>query len=81
LLDACRELLSASPVFVLLNVYTTVLTRGRIEKEAELLRLWLREMLGESRVAVTAGELALEDGAGRRISASVFGRAAFTHPR
>ena len=34
-LSVCGEVLSASPVFILLNVYTTVLTRGRIEKEAE----------------------------------------------
>lgn len=77
LLAACRKVLSASPAFVLLNVYTTVLTQGRIEKEAERLRSWLQEMLGESQVAVTAGELALEDAGGRRISASVFARAEF----
>ena len=75
LLGACGKVLSASPVFILLNVYTTVLTRGRIEKEAEALRAWLKEMLTKFRVTITAGELALEDGALRRISASAFARA------
>jgi 23S rRNA (cytosine1962-C5)-methyltransferase len=75
LLGACGKVLSASPVFVLLNIYTTVLTRGRIEKEAEQLSLLLKEMLTKFRVTITAGELALEDGARRRISASVFARA------
>ena len=74
LLSACGKVLSASPAFILLNVYTTVLTRGRIEKEAEALRGCLKEMLGGLRPTITAGELALEDGAGRRISASVFAR-------
>jgi hypothetical protein len=77
LLDACGKVLSASPVFILLNVYTTVLTRGRIEKEAEALRAWLTEMLGDLGPTITAGELALEDAARRRISASVFARAQF----
>ena len=75
LLSVCGKVLSASPVFVLLNVYTTVLTRGRIEKEAEALCGWLKEMLGDFRPTLTAGELALEDGSRRRISASVFARA------
>jgi 23S rRNA (cytosine1962-C5)-methyltransferase len=75
LLSVCGKVLSASPVFVLLNVYTTVLTRGRIEKEGEALRGWLKEMRGDFQVRITAGELALEDGARRRISASVFARA------
>ena len=81
LLGACRKLLSASPVFVLLNVYVTVVTQGRIEKEAEQLRLSLREMLGKSRAKTTAGELALEDAARQRISASVFARAEFERGR
>lgn len=75
LLEACAKLLSAEPVFVLLNVYATVLTQGRIEKEAEELRRHLKEILGKSPVTITAGELALEDAAHRRISASVFARA------
>lgn len=77
LLEACANLLSASPVFVLLNVYATVLTRGRMEKEAEELRRYLKEMLGRSLLAITAGELAIEDSTHRRISASVFARAEF----
>lgn len=75
LLSACGKVLSASPVFVLLNVYTTVLTHGRVESEAERLRVSLKEMLGKFRGKITAGELAIEDGSGRRISASVFARA------
>jgi len=80
LLGACGKVLSASPVFILLNVYTTVLTRGRIEKEAEELRAWLKEMLRDFRPTLTAGELASEDGARRRISASAFARAEFVLP-
>jgi len=76
LLGACARLLSAAPVFVLLNVYTTVLTQGRTEEEAERLRSYLKEMLRAFRVAaITGGELVLEDAARRRISASVFARA------
>ena len=75
LLEGCAKLLSDSPVFVLLNVYATVLTRGRIEKEAEELRGYLKEMLLKSPMTITAGELVLEDSAHRRISASVFARA------
>lgn len=75
LLAACGKLLSNSPVFVLLNVYATVLTQGRIEKEATEFLRYLKEMLQKSLEAITAGELALEDVRRRRISASVFGRA------
>ena len=78
LLDACRNLLSASPAFVLLNVYTTVLMQGRIEKETESLRSWLNEMLAGFRTEITAGELAIKDGAGRKISSSLFARADFS---
>lgn len=77
LLAACGKVLSASPAFVLLNVYATVLMQGRIEKEAEGLRSWLKEMLRVFRAMVTAGELAIEDPARRRISASVFARTEF----
>ena len=75
LLAECGKLLSDSPVFVLLNVYSTVLTQGRVEKEAEALRRYLKEMVQESQMTISAGELALEDAAHRRISASVFARA------
>jgi 23S rRNA (cytosine1962-C5)-methyltransferase len=75
LLSACGKVLSASPAFVLLNLYTTVLTQGRIAKEAEELCSSLKEMLRGFRVTIDAGELAIEDPAGRRISASVFARA------
>jgi 23S rRNA (cytosine1962-C5)-methyltransferase len=83
LLSACRTVLSSSPVFVLLSVYTTVLTQRWIAKEAEALRSCLREMLRGfgAAVAVTAGELAIEDAGRRRISASVFARAEFRRQR
>jgi 23S rRNA (cytosine1962-C5)-methyltransferase len=77
LLTACAKLLSHSPVFVLLNLYVTVLTRSRTETEAEQLRSFLEHMLKQSPATITAGELTLEDPAGRRISASVFARATF----
>jgi 23S rRNA (cytosine1962-C5)-methyltransferase len=76
LLGACREVFSASPVFVLLNVYTTVLTQGQSKRNAEKLRLALKQMLRDFKMTITAGELVLEDAAGHRISASVFARAA-----
>ena len=75
LLAACGNLLGDSPVFALLNVYSTVLTQGRAEKEAETLRHYLKEIPQESRMTITAGELALEDARHHRISASVFARA------
>ncbi|HEV2194556.1 MAG TPA: class I SAM-dependent methyltransferase [Candidatus Acidoferrum sp.] len=75
LMAACGKLLSDSPAFVLLNVYSTVLTKGRIEKAAEELRRHLKKILQELQVAITAGELAIEDSTRRRISASVFARA------
>ncbi|PYT73575.1 MAG: SAM-dependent methyltransferase [Acidobacteria bacterium] len=74
LLEASGKILSERRVFVLLNVYATVLTHERMEREAEGLRSHLRRMLGESGITITAGELALEDAAGRLISASVFAR-------
>lgn len=77
LLAACRKVLSASPAFILLNVYTTVLTQGRSGREAERLGSRLKQMLVEFRVTITVGELGLEDAAGRRISPSVFARAEF----
>ena len=75
LLEACGKLLSDSRAFAVLNVYSTVLTQGRVEREAESLSRYLRETLQESQITITAGELALEDAARRRISASVFARA------
>jgi len=80
LLGACGKLLSASPMFVLLNVYTTVLTQERIKKETKNLHSLLDEMLEKSHTKITVGELALEDAARRKISASVFARAEFPNP-
>jgi 23S rRNA (cytosine1962-C5)-methyltransferase len=75
LLAACGKILSPSPVFILLNVYTTVLTEGRAEKEAEQLRSCLKKMPSAAHMTISAGELMIEDTAGRKISASVFARA------
>ena len=80
LLGACGKLLNDSPIFVLLNVYTTVVTQGRTEKEAQQLRAGLRKMLERFRTTVSCGGLALQDAAERRISASVFARAEFGSP-
>jgi 23S rRNA (cytosine1962-C5)-methyltransferase len=77
LLGACGQLLDESPVFVLLNVYTTVVTQGRTEKEAQRLRAALQEMLERYRATVASGDLALQDATHRRISASTFARAEF----
>jgi 23S rRNA (cytosine1962-C5)-methyltransferase len=75
LLHQCRKLLSSSPLFVLLNTYTTVLTRGQTAKEAAQLHAFLKEMLADYHVTITAGELGFAAPAGRHISNSVFARA------
>jgi 23S rRNA (cytosine1962-C5)-methyltransferase len=75
LLRQCRKLLSPSPLFVLLNTYTTVLTRGQTANEAAQLHSFLKEMLLEYPCAFTCGELILSDSAKRQISNSVFARA------
>jgi 23S rRNA (cytosine1962-C5)-methyltransferase len=75
LLRASAKILNPSPLFVLLNVYTTVLTQGRMEKNVEELRSCLDEMLKGHRLTIAAGELILKDAAGRKISASTFARA------
>lgn len=77
LLRQCRELLSPSPLFVLLNTYTTVLTRGQTATEAAQLHSYLQEMLRDYPTAttITSGELCLADSANRQISNSVFARA------
>ena len=75
LLRECGKVLSASPAFVLLNVYTTVLTRERIENEARRLSSCLKDMLSASRAMITSGETGFADLAGRRISGAVFARA------
>jgi 23S rRNA (cytosine1962-C5)-methyltransferase len=75
LLVACEKILSAAPAFVLLTVYATVLTRGRMEKEAEDLRGSLKEMLVKRRMPVSAGALVITDTEGREIVASVYARA------
>lgn len=77
LLRECGNVLSKSPAFVLLNVYTTVLEHGPTGQEAAALVARLKQMLVKVRPTITTGELALEDSARRRISASVFARAEF----
>ena len=75
LLHECRKVLSPSALFVLLNTYTTVLTKGQTATEAAQLKSFLTEMLQGFSANLTAGELYLCDSAGHRISASVFARA------
>lgn len=75
LLRQCRKLLSPQPLFVLLNTYTTVLTRGQTAAEATQLHTFLQGMLRDYPATISSGELFLSDAAGRQISNSVFARA------
>lgn len=75
LLNQCRKLLAPRPLFVLLNTYTTVLTRGQSEGEAAQLYFFLKEMLADYQATIIAGELGFSGPAGRHISNSVFARA------
>jgi 23S rRNA (cytosine1962-C5)-methyltransferase len=75
LLRQSRKLLSPSALFVLLNTYTTVLTRGQTANEAAQLHSHLQEMLRDHPATFTSGELFLTDSANREISNSVFARA------
>lgn len=75
LLRQCRNLLAPAPLFVLLNTYTTVLTRGQSANEATQLLSFLQEMLVDYPAELSAGELFFADRAGRQISNSVFARA------
>jgi 23S rRNA (cytosine1962-C5)-methyltransferase len=74
LLAASAKVLSPSPFFVLLNIYTTVLTQSRAHEEAEALRTHLKQMFKQSQPTISAGELLLHDSAHRKISSSVFAR-------
>lgn len=80
LLRECRKLLSQSPLFVLLNTYTTVLTRGQTAAEAAQLRSFLQEMLRDYPAKLRSGDLVLNDTANRSISNSVFARAQIALP-
>jgi 23S rRNA (cytosine1962-C5)-methyltransferase len=75
LLRQCRKLLSPAPLFVLLNTYTTVLSRGQTASEATQLLSFLQEMLVEYRAELSAGELFFADAASHQIPNSVFARA------
>lgn len=75
LLRQCRKLLSPQPLFVLLNTYTTVLTRGQTAAEVAQLHSFLQAMLRDYPSTISSGELFLSDAAGRQISNSVFARA------
>jgi 23S rRNA (cytosine1962-C5)-methyltransferase len=75
LLGECANILSKSPAFVLLNVYVTVLSQARTEEEAESLCTCLQDLLKPFPMSISAGELAIQDAAGRRIHASIFARA------
>lgn len=80
LLSQCRRLLSANPLFVLLNTYTTVLTRGQTAREAAQLQRFLAEVLQNYCAEIRSGELFLSDSAGRRVSNSVFARVTIASP-
>lgn len=75
LLRQSRKLLSPQPLFVLLNTYTTVVTRGQTAAEAAQLHSFLQEMLRDYSATISSGELFVSDAAGRQISNSVFARA------
>lgn len=75
LLRLCRDLLSDPPRFLLVNTYTTVLTRVQAEKQARELRCHGTALLTGHAATTTSGELVLLDSGGRKISASVFARA------
>jgi 23S rRNA (cytosine1962-C5)-methyltransferase len=75
LLRQCRKLLSSAPLFVLLNTYTTVLTRGQTASQATQLLSFLQEMLVDYPAELSAGELFFADRGGREISNSVYARA------
>jgi len=75
LLRESRKLLSPALLFVLLNTYTTVLTRGQTATEAAQLHSFLQEMLRNYPVTITSGELVLTDYAKRQVSNSVYARA------
>ncbi len=75
LLGACAQVLGASSAFVLINLYSTVLTEERIPKEANQLAVHLTRMLTNLCPTINSGELAVKDSEGRKISASVFARA------
>jgi 23S rRNA (cytosine1962-C5)-methyltransferase len=80
LLAACAQLISLQPVFILLNIYTTVLTQSRITQDAEALRSSLQNMLSALTNApppITTGQLLLQDAAHCQISASLFARTEF----
>ena len=77
LLRECRKLVLSSPLFVLLNTYTTVLNRGQTAVEATQLHGLLGEMLRHSTAHIASGELFFADAANRRVSNSVFARATF----
>lgn len=75
LLRACRRLLTPSPAFVLLNLYTTVLSRTRIDEDMRALRARMEELLIGFSMKTSVGRLTLQDSAGREITASIFARA------
>jgi 23S rRNA (cytosine1962-C5)-methyltransferase len=75
LLQRCREVLSAAPLFVIINTYTTVVTRDETKADAMRLSAMLGEMLEGYSAKIQAGELALADSNGRKITQSIFARA------
>lgn len=75
LLRECQHLLSATPSFILINLYTTVLTQRETAEEITMLNNSLTRVLAGYAAVRTSGEIVLQDSAGREIPASVFSRA------
>ncbi|HUE75691.1 MAG TPA: class I SAM-dependent methyltransferase [Chloroflexota bacterium] len=68
LIDACREVLTDDPLFVLVNAYA-------INFSSVMLGNVLAELMAAHRGTLTVGELALaESGNGRLLSTGIFGR-------
>lgn len=75
LLRDCRKLLSDAPSFVIVNTYTTVLSRGSTHRDATKLRDSLGTLVADRSMRIEAGELQLIDSGGRKITQAVFARA------
>lgn len=76
LLRDCEKLWSDTPLFVILNMYTTVLTRGETEHDAANLARSVSAMVAGRGASIETGDLALVDAGDRKITQSVFARAA-----
>ena len=68
LLSLCKQVLSAKPVFILINAYA-------ISASSLMLENVLKDMVPFEKTAIESGELALsEKGSERLLSTGIFGR-------